>query len=92
MVTLRGKKMYSFLDRLLVSALPRVRDFRGLPKNSFDAQGNYTFGIKDCTVFPEVPADKLDKFRGFDVTVQLRSRSSKDSFEYLKDLGFPFRK
>ncbi len=91
-VTLRRSRMYSFLDRLLITAFPRVKDFRGIPRNSFDSQGNYTFGIKDCSVFPEVPVDKLDRFRGFDVTINIKAKSPQESFEFLKDLGFPFRK
>ncbi|MCS6893586.1 MAG: 50S ribosomal protein L5 [Deltaproteobacteria bacterium] len=91
-VTLRGRRMYSFLDRLIIVALPRVKDFRGLPKGGFDAAGNYNFGIRDCSIFPEVPADKMDKFRGLDVTICLNSKSPDDSFQFLKQVGFPFRK
>lgn len=91
-VTLRGRRMYAFLDRLIVVALPRVKDFRGLPRNSFDAKGNYNFGVKDSSIFPELPFDKLDKYRGFDVSITIKSSGPEESFEYLRDLGFPFRR
>lgn len=91
-VTLRGRRMWSFLDRLIIVALPRVKDFRGLPRNSFDARGNYNFGIRDSSIFPEIPFDKLDKYRGFDVTITIKSAGPGESLEYLRDLGIPFRK
>jgi len=92
MVTLRGSRMLDFLDLLIVCALPRVKDFRGLPKNSFDSRGNYNFGIKDCSVFPVVPFEKLDKLRGMDISISIRSSGPEESFRFLSDLGFPFRK
>jgi len=92
MVTLRGSRMLDFLDLLIVCALPRVKDFRGLPRNGFDSRGNYNFGIKDCSVFPVVPFEKLDKIRGLDVSISIHSSGPEESFRFLSDLGFPFRK
>ena len=90
-VTLRKNKMYEFLDRLINIALPRIKDFRGLNSNGFDKFGNYTFGIKEQIVFPEVNFDKVDKIRGLDITIVIKSISTKHSFELLKKLNFPFR-
>ena len=90
-VTLRQNKMYEFLDRLVNIALPRIKDFRGLNPNSFDQFGNYTFGIKEHIVFPEVNFDKVDKIRGLDITIAIKSKNKEHSFELLKKLNFPFR-
>ena len=90
-VTLRKNKMYEFLDRLINIALPRIKDFRGLNSNGFDKFGNYTFGIKEQIVFPEVNFDKVDKIRGLDITIVIKSINKKHSFELLKKLNFPFK-
>ena len=90
-VTLRKNKMYEFLDRLINIALPRIKDFRGLNQNGFDKFGNYTFGIKEHIVFPEVNFDKVDKIRGLDITIVIKSMNVKHSFELLKKLNFPFK-
>ena len=90
-VTLRKNKMYEFLDRLINIALPRIKDFRGLNSNGFDKFGNYTFGIKEQIVFPEVNFDKVDKIRGLDITIVIKSTNKKHSFELLKKLNFPFK-
>jgi len=90
-VTLRSNKMYEFLDRLVNIALPRIKDFRGLSPDGFDKFGNYTFGIKEHIIFPEVNFDKVDKIRGLDITLVIRSTKKEDSFELLKKLNFPFK-
>ena len=90
-VTLRKDKMYEFIDRLVNIALPRIKDFRGLDANGFDKFGNYTFGIKEQIVFPEVNFDKVDKIRGLDITIVIKSMDKKHSFELLKKLNFPFK-
>ena len=90
-VTLRKNKMYEFLDRLVNIALPRVKDFRGLSSNGFDKFGNYTFGIKEHIIFPEVSFDRADKVRGLDITIVIKSQKVVHSFELLKHLNFPFR-
>ena len=90
-VTLRRNKMYEFIDRLVNIALPRIRDFRGLSPNGFDQFGNYTFGIKEHIVFPEVNFDKVEKIRGLDVTIVIKSLKKEDGFELLKQLNFPLR-
>ena len=90
-VTLRKNKMYEFIDRLVNIALPRIKDFRGLSPNGFDMFGNYTFGIKEHIVFPEVNFDKVEKIRGLDITIVIKSIKKKDSFELLKKLNFPFK-
>ena len=90
-VTLRKNRMYEFLDRLVNIALPRVKDFRGLPANGFDKFGNYTFGIKEHIIFPEVNFDKVEKIRGLDITIVIKSIKNEDSFSLLKKLNFPFR-
>ena len=90
-VTLRKNKMYEFLDRLINIALPRIKDFRGLNPNGFDKFGNYTFGIKEQIVFPEVNFDKVDKIRGLDITIVIKTISKKHSYELLKKLNFPFK-
>ena len=89
-VTLRKDRMYEFLDRLVNIALPRIKDFRGLSPNGFDRSGNYTFGIKEHIIFPEVNFDKVDKIRGLDITVVTKSQSKDHSFELLKKFNFPF--
>ena len=91
-VTLRGNTMYEFIDRLVTIALPRIRDFRGLKNNSFDGKGNYALGIKECTVFPEINVDKLDKIRGLDIVVVISAMSKEHSFALLEKLNFPFIK
>ena len=82
--------MYEFIDRLVNIALPRIKDFRGLNPNGFDRFGNYTFGIKEQIVFPEVNFDGVDKIRGLDITIVIKSKSKEHSFELLKKLNFPF--
>ena len=89
-VTLRKNKMYEFIDRLVNIALPRIKDFRGLSNSGFDKFGNYTFGIKEQIVFPEVNFDKVDKIRGMDISIVIKSRDKKHSVELLKRLNFPF--
>ena len=90
-VTLRKNKMYEFIDRLVNIALPRIKDFRGLSPNGFDKFGNYTFGIKEHIIFPEVNFDKVEKIRGLDITIVIKSQKKEDSFGLLKKLNFPFR-
>ena len=91
-VTLRKNKMYEFIDRLVNIALPRIKDFRGLNPNGFDKFGNYTFGVKEQIIFPEVNFDKVDKIRGLDITIVIKSQKVEHSFELLKHLNFPFIK
>src|SRR5499425_1792155 len=91
MVTLRGERMYEFLDRLTAVVLPRVRDFKGLPPNSFDGRGNYTLGLKDQLVFPEIDYTRVDKIKGMNVTITTSARSDEEGRELLKLLGVPFR-
>tara|TARA_B100001989_G_scaffold70946_1_gene48308 strand:- start:306 stop:779 length:474 start_codon:yes stop_codon:yes gene_type:complete len=90
-VTLRKNKMYEFIDRLTNIALPRIKDFRGLNPNGFDKYGNYTFGVKEHIIFPEVNFDKVDKIRGLDITIVIKSQNEEHSFELLKHLNFPFK-
>jgi large subunit ribosomal protein L5 len=90
-VTLRGDRMYEFVDRLCNVALPRVRDFRGLPTNSFDGRGNYTLGLKDQIIFPEVDYAKVEKLRGMNVTFVTTARTDEESKQLLASLGMPFR-
>ncbi len=90
-VTLRKNKMYEFIDRLVNIALPRIKDFRGLSANGFDKFGNYTFGIKEQIIFPEVNFDKVDKIRGLDITIVIKTMRKEHSFELLKKLNFPFK-
>ena len=89
-VTLRGERMYEFLDRLISIALPRMRDFRGINPKSFDGRGNYTMGIKEQLIFPEIEYDKVDKIRGMDITVVTSAPTDEEAFELLKQLGMPF--
>ncbi|PPE04932.1 50S ribosomal protein L5 [Entomoplasma ellychniae] len=91
-VTLRGKKMYDFLDRLTSVALPRVRDFRGVPKTSFDGFGNYTLGIKEQIIFPEIDYDKVAKLRGMDITIVTSANTNEEAFKLLEKFGMPFAK
>ena len=90
-VTLRKNKMYEFIDRLVNIALPRIKDFRGLSTTGFDNFGNYTFGVKEHIIFPEVNFDKVDKIRGLDISIVIKSISKEHSLELLKKFNFPFR-
>ena len=89
-VTLRGKRMYEFFDKLVTISLPRVRDFRGVNKNSFDGRGNYTLGVKEQLIFPEIDYDKVGKVRGMDVVIVTTAKSDEESYALLKELGMPF--
>jgi large subunit ribosomal protein L5 len=91
MVTLRGERMYEFLDRLASIVLPRVRDFKGLPPTSFDGRGNYTIGLKDQLVFPEIDYTRVDKIKGMNITITTSARNDEEGRELLKLLGVPFR-
>lgn len=91
-VTLRGEIMYEFLDRLISVVIPRVRDFRGVPTKSFDGRGNYTLGIKEQTVFPEIDYDKIDAVRGMDITIVTTAKTDEEGKELLRCLGMPFKK
>jgi len=91
MVTLRGARMYEFLDRFISLALPRVRDFRGLPDRSFDGQGNYTFGIREQLIFPEIDYDKVEKIHGMDITIVTSSDRDDLALALLREFGWPFR-
>ena len=92
MVTLRGARMYEFMDRLFNVAIPRIRDFRGMNPNGFDAQGNYTMGLREQTIFPEVDIDKVERVRGMNVTFSIKNtRSREESRELLSRFGMPFR-
>jgi len=90
-VTLRGDRMYEFLDRLVSVVLPRVRDFRGVSTKSFDGRGNYTMGLRDQLIFPEISYEKVDKIRGMNVTIVTTARNDDEARELLKQLGLPFR-
>ncbi len=90
-VTLRREKMYEFLDRLISIALPRVRDFRGITAKSFDGRGNFSLGLKEQIVFPEIEYDKIDALRGMDITITTSARSNKEAFALLKAFNFPFK-
>jgi large subunit ribosomal protein L5 len=92
MVTMRKRRMYDFLDRFISVALPRVRDFRGIPRKGFDGRGNYTMGIKEQIVFPEIEIDKLDQIRGLDITFVTTAKSDEEGRELLELMGMPFRK
>jgi large subunit ribosomal protein L5 len=91
MVTLRGERMYDFLDRLISMSLPRVRDFRGIPTKGFDGRGNYTLGLKDQLLFPEIDYMRVDKPRGMNITVVTTAKTDEESRRLLQLLGFPFR-
>jgi large subunit ribosomal protein L5 len=90
-VTMRRDRMYDFMDRLLALAVPRIRDFRGLPNRSFDGRGNYSFGIVEQIIFPEIDYDKIDMIRGMDVTFVTTAETDEEAYELLKAFGFPFR-
>jgi large subunit ribosomal protein L5 len=90
-VTLRGTRMYEFMDRLLNIALPRVRDFRGLPTKAFDGRGNYTLGIRDQLIFPEIDYAKVDKIRGMNITIVTDAKNDEEARSLLRHLGVPFR-
>lgn len=90
-VTLRGERMWEFADRLINVALPRVRDFRGVSPNAFDGRGNYTLGIKEQLIFPEIDYDKVEKVRGMDIVFVTSARTDEEAREFLKLLGMPFR-
>lgn len=90
-VTLRGDRMWEFMDRLLTVSLPRIRDFRGLSPKQFDGQGNYTFGLTEQVVFLEVEQDKLDRVRGMDITIVTSAKNDKEGWALLKAFGFPFK-
>ncbi len=92
MVTLRGKRMYEFLDRLVSVALPRVRDFRGLNPNSFDGRGNYSMGIREQLVFPEIRYDDVEAIRGMDITIVTTAKTDEEARELLMLMGMPYRK
>ena len=91
-VTLRGVKMYEFLDRFIATALPRVRDFKGVNEKSFDGRGNYTMGITEQIIFPEIDIDKVNKITGMDITFVTTAGTNEEAYELLKELGMPFRK
>lgn len=91
-VTLRKWYMWEFLDRFISVAVPRIRDFRGFSDKSFDGRGNYSLGIKEQIIFPEINVDNIDKIRGFDVTFVTTAKTDEEGYELLKELGFPFRK
>jgi large subunit ribosomal protein L5 len=89
-VTLRGDRMWEFLDRLIALAIPRIRDFRGLPPNGFDGRGNYTFGVNEQLIFPEIEYDKIDQVRGMDITIVTTARTNAEGRALLDAFGFPF--
>jgi large subunit ribosomal protein L5 len=91
-VTLRGNRMWDFLDRLIATALPRVRDFRGIPTTSFDGRGNYTLGIRDHLIFPDLDYNKVDKSKGLNVTFVTTAKNDEQAFYLLRELGMPFRR
>ncbi len=91
-VTLRGDRMYEFLDRFLNTALPRIRDFRGLPAKSFDGRGNYSLGVKEQLIFPEIKYDKVEAVRGMDIAIETTARTDEEARALLEHLGFPFQK
>ena len=91
-VTLRGERMYHFLDKLFSVALPRIRDFRGVSPDGFDGRGNYSLGIKEQLIFPEIVYDKVDKIRGMDITIVTTAKTDEEAYELLKAMGMPFRR
>ncbi|MFC0469734.1 50S ribosomal protein L5 [Halalkalibacter kiskunsagensis] len=91
-VTLRGERMYDFLDKLISVSLPRVRDFRGVSKKAFDGRGNYTLGVKEQLIFPEIDYDKVDKVRGMDVVIVTTANTDEEARELLTQMGMPFQK
>jgi large subunit ribosomal protein L5 len=90
-VTLRGTKMYEFLDRLIATSLPRVRDFKGINDKAFDGRGNYTLGVTEQIIFPEIDIDKVSKITGMDITFVTTAQTNEEAFELLKELGMPFK-
>ena len=90
-VTLRGEKMYEFLDRLVSAALPRVRDFKGISDKAFDGRGNYTLGVTEQIIFPEIDIDKITKITGMDITFVTSAQTNEEAYELLKELGMPFK-
>ena len=90
-VTLRGEKMYEFLDRLIAVALPRVRDFKGVNEKSFDGRGNYTMGVTEQIIFPEIDIDKVNRITGMDITFVTTAQTDEEAYELLKELGMPFK-
>src|SRR5215217_3107456 len=90
-VTLRGEKMYEFLDRLIAVALPRVRDFKGINEKSFDGRGNYTMGVTEQIIFPEIDIDKVNRITGMDISFVTTAQTDEEAYELLKELGMPFR-
>lgn len=90
-VTLRKQRMYDFLDRLVSAAVPRIRDFRGLPTRSFDGRGNYTMGIKEQIIFPEIDLDEVNEVHGMDITVVTSTERDDEAYALLREMGFPFR-
>jgi large subunit ribosomal protein L5 len=90
-VTLRGVKMYEFLDRLIAASLPRVRDFKGVNEKSFDGRGNYTLGITEQIIFPEIDIDKVNKITGLDITFVTTAKTNEEAYALLSELGMPFR-
>ncbi len=92
MVTLRGKRMYEFLDRLINAVLPRMRDFQGVPRDAFDGQGNYTMGMKEQIIFPEIDYDKVDKIRGLQISIVTTARDNEGARRLLELMGMPFSK
>jgi large subunit ribosomal protein L5 len=90
-VTLRGVKMFEFLDRLLSASLPRVRDFKGVSEKAFDGRGNYTLGITEQIIFPEIDIDKITKITGMDITFVTTAGTNEEAYELLKELGMPFK-
>jgi large subunit ribosomal protein L5 len=91
-VTLRGDRMYEFLDRFVNVAIPRIRDFRGLPPNAFDGRGNYTLGVTEQIIFPEIDYDKIDKIRGMNITIVTTAKTDEEAFELLQAFGMPFKR
>ncbi|HVF97785.1 MAG TPA: 50S ribosomal protein L5 [Flavisolibacter sp.] len=90
-VTLRGEKMYEFLDRLIAVALPRVRDFKGISEKSFDGRGNYTMGVTEQIIFPEIDIDKVSRITGLDITLVTTAQTDEEAYELLRELGMPFK-
>lgn len=90
-VTLRGQRMYDFLDKLISVSLPRIRDFRGISPQAFDGRGNYSLGLREQLIFPEISYDKVSQIRGMDVTIVTSAKTDEEAFELLKALGMPFR-
>lgn len=90
-VTLRGEKMYEFLDRLIAVSLPRVRDFKGISEKAFDGRGNYTLGVTEQIIFPEIDIDKVNKITGLDITFVTTAKTNEEAYELLKEMGMPFK-